>query len=39
VFEPMTCLAPSKYPPVTYRTWLPPFPRMIYIQQAPNISN
>jgi len=39
VFEPMTCLAPSKYPPVTYRTWLPPFQRMIYIQQAPNISN
>jgi hypothetical protein len=39
VFEPMTCLASSKYPPVMYRTWLPPFRRKIYIQQAPNISN
>jgi len=39
VFEPMKCLAPSKYPPVTYRTWLPPFQRIIYIQQAHNISN
>jgi hypothetical protein len=39
VFEPMTCLASSKYAPVTYRTWLPPFQRVIYIQQALNISN
>jgi hypothetical protein len=39
VFEPMTCLGQSKYPPVTYRTWLPPFRRTIYIQQAPNISH
>jgi hypothetical protein len=39
VFEPMTCLTPSKFPPVTYRTWLPPFQRKIYIQQALNISN
>ena len=39
VFEPMMCLAQSKYPPVTYRTWLPPFQRTIYIQQAPNISD
>jgi len=39
VFEPMTCLAPSKYPPATYRTWLPPFRREIYIQQALTIKN
>jgi hypothetical protein len=37
VFEPMTCLASSKYPPVSYRTWLPPFYRNVYIQRTPNI--
>jgi hypothetical protein len=37
VFEPMTCLASSKYPPVTYRTWLPPFRREVYIQRTLNI--
>jgi hypothetical protein len=37
VFEPMTCLAPSKYPPVSYRTWLPPFRREVYIQRTLNI--
>jgi hypothetical protein len=34
VFQPMTCLASSKYPPVRYRTWLPPFQREIYIQRT-----
>src|SRR5260370_23080357 len=34
VFEPMTCLASSKYPPVSYRTWLPPFYRKVYIQRT-----
>jgi hypothetical protein len=34
VFEPMTCLAWSKYPPVRYRTWLPPFHREVYIQRT-----
>jgi hypothetical protein len=37
VFEPMTCLASSKYPPVRYRTWLPPFQREVYIQRTLNI--
>jgi hypothetical protein len=37
VFEPMTCLASSKYPPVSYRTWLPPFRREVYIQRTLNI--
>jgi len=37
VFQPMACLAWSKYPPVRYRTWLPPFQREIYIQQRPAI--
>jgi hypothetical protein len=39
VFEPMRCLASSKYPPVRYRTWLPPFQREIYIQRTLNIPN
>jgi hypothetical protein len=34
VFKPMACLEPSKYPPIRYLTWLPPFQREIYIQQA-----
>jgi hypothetical protein len=37
--EPMDCLAPSKYPAVGYRTWLPPFHRQVYIQQAPKNSD
>ena len=28
---PEKCLLPSQYPPVTYRTWLPPFRRRIEI--------
>lgn len=39
VFGNSGCLAPSKYPPVTYRTWLPPFKGTIYIQQIPNSSS
>jgi hypothetical protein len=34
-FPPMPCFAPSKYPPVHYRAWLPPFGRAIYVQQIP----
>ncbi len=32
-FQPMPCLAPSRFPPVEYRTWLPPFHRTLYIEQ------
>lgn len=39
VFAQSGCLAPSKYPPVTYRTWLPPFKGTVYIQQIPNVSS
>jgi hypothetical protein len=38
-YEQMHCLAPSKYPAVGYRTWLPPFHRKVYIQQAPKNSD
>jgi hypothetical protein len=34
VFQPMACLEPSQYSLVRYRTWLPPFQRELYIQQA-----
>lgn len=33
--QPMPCLVPSKYPPIHYRAWLPPFQRTVYIQQFP----
>jgi hypothetical protein len=33
VFSPSPCLQPSKYPPVSYRAWLPPFHRSEYIEQ------
>jgi len=29
------CLAPSAFPPVRYRTWLPPFHATIYVQTVP----
>ena len=32
----MPCLEPSNYPPVTYRTWLPPFKGIIYVQKIPD---
>lgn len=38
VFPKMWCLAPSKYPPVNYRMWLPPFKGTIYIQEIPDRS-
>jgi hypothetical protein len=34
VFSLMPCLQVSRYPPVTYNTWLPPFRRTIFIQEA-----
>jgi hypothetical protein len=34
-FQKMSCLTPSKFPPVRYRTWLPPHERMIYVQKIP----
>ncbi len=36
VFSPKACLAKSGFAPVTYRTWLPPSDRRIYIQRWPN---
>jgi hypothetical protein len=39
VFSPQSCLAPSRFPPVSYKTWLPPVHRWIYIQQAPDETN
>jgi hypothetical protein len=33
-FPPMDCLTPSRFPPVKYRTWLPPFRRTVYVQQV-----
>jgi hypothetical protein len=35
VFSLMPCLQLSPYHPVTYSTWLPPFRRTIFIQEAP----
>lgn len=34
-FPPMPCLARSKYSPVPFRAWMPPFQRSVYIQQFP----
>jgi hypothetical protein len=36
VFPKMGCLAPSIYPSVTYRTWLPPYNSRIYVQEIPD---
>jgi len=33
VSSPSSCFADSAFPPVTFRTWLPPFQRTIYVQQ------
>ncbi len=33
VSSPSQCFADSMFPPVTFRTWLPPFQRTIYVQQ------
>ena len=33
--SPMDCLAASPFSAVSYRTWLPPFGRKVYVQQMP----
>jgi hypothetical protein len=33
VSSPSSCFADSTFPSVTFRTWLPPFQRTIYVQQ------
>ena len=38
-FRKMWCLAPSKYEPVTYSTWLPPFKGTIEVQEIPDGSD
>jgi hypothetical protein len=37
-FDEMWCLRPSKFRPVSYRTWLPPFERTIDVQEIPTAS-
>lgn len=34
-FNPLPCLSPSKFSPVPYYAWLPPFDRSIYVQRIP----
>jgi len=36
VFSKQPCLAGSQFGPVSYRAWLPPFRRNIYVQALPN---
>jgi hypothetical protein len=36
VFEPQSCLTETKFSPVTYRTWLPPFSGRVEVQQQPD---
>ena len=33
LFSPSPCLQPSRYPPISYTAWLPPFHRNEYIEQ------
>ncbi|MFL6448456.1 MAG: ArnT family glycosyltransferase [Bryobacteraceae bacterium] len=33
VFAPLPCFAPSPFSAITYRAWMPPFTRRVYIQQ------
>ncbi|MBV9034921.1 MAG: hypothetical protein JO182_10570 [Acidobacteriaceae bacterium] len=33
VYTPLSCFAPSPFPPITYHAWMPPFTRQIYVQQ------
>ena len=35
----LSCFAGSKYPPVHYTAWLPPFHRALYVQKLRNSSN
>lgn len=37
-FPQEPCFAPTKFPPVTYTAWLPPFHRTIYVQKLKNLS-
>lgn len=39
IFPPLSCFARTKYPPVPYRTWLPPFHGTVYVQQLRKSSN
>ena len=39
IFPPIWCLEPSNFPPVNYRTWLPPFKGTIYVQEIPGDSS
>ena len=34
-FGPAACFLPSKFPPVSYTAWLPPFHRAVYIRTVP----
>lgn len=36
VLSPLPCFAPTNFPPVQYRTWLPPFHQMLLVQQLAN---
>jgi len=35
VFGPMACLNSSPYPPISFRAWLPPLRRFVYVQEIP----
>lgn len=35
---PAWCFAPTKYPPVHYTTWLPPFQGTLYVEQLSHLS-
>jgi hypothetical protein len=35
VLSPVWCLQTSRFAPVHYRAWLPPFTRQVYIQEVP----
>jgi hypothetical protein len=39
IFPKMGSLKPSEYPPVGYRTWLPPYHGTILVQEIPHASN
>jgi hypothetical protein len=37
-FEPLTCFAPSVFSPVTYRAWMPPFNRQVFVLQRKDVA-
>lgn len=37
-YEPISCLRPSEFAPVQFRTWLPPWRREIFISRVPQLS-